>query len=240
MLDANLVRVSREFGEAMARWYESPEGRASLSRSRSGDWGAERDPIRLGQSKAGEYAVAVYFALDAKIAVKRSFGKADAGTDVKINSNLGSDVKTTPTWKRYMLWSREINDLYWSKQFDVLIGVSIDEDDWSQCWIEGWLTKQEFFDRKKIADGTNDEGRLSSGTWFIEKDELSDIDTLLTDSRRGFVGYDKEGRFVHYCHCGKWGSISIGASTLHDKLGTWFCQEHHPNERFRGPASSSG
>lgn len=44
--------------------------------------------------------------------------------------------------------------------------------------------------------------------------------------RAGFVGYDEGGHFVHYCHCGKWGSHSIGAFVLRGQLGTWYCAEH--------------
>lgn len=44
----------------------------------------------------------------------------------------------------------------------------------------------------------------------------------------GFVGYDKDGHFVHYCHCGKWGAFSVGASLLRNQLGTWYCLEHRP------------
>ena len=28
----------------------------------------------------------------------------------------------------------------------------------------------------------------------------------------GFVGYDEEGRFVHYCACGEWGSFGYNVS----------------------------
>jgi hypothetical protein len=44
----------------------------------------------------------------------------------------------------------------------------------------------------------------------------------------GFVGYDKAGRFIHYCHCGKWGSFGVGVALNKDQLGTWFCPEHKP------------
>lgn len=44
----------------------------------------------------------------------------------------------------------------------------------------------------------------------------------------GFVGYDKDGHFVHYCHCGKWGSHGVGVRLLKDQLGTWYCAEHKP------------
>jgi hypothetical protein len=44
----------------------------------------------------------------------------------------------------------------------------------------------------------------------------------------GFVGYDKDGLFVHYCHCSKWGDFGFNVSLRQDKLGVWFCREHKP------------
>lgn len=180
ILDANLVRISIAYGEAVVKWYASPEGRASASRSRSGIWGAESNPIRLGQGKAGEYAVAQFFGLDLETAVKRKFTVADNGHDIEITPSVLADVKTTPTFKRWMLWSLSVNDLYWEKRFNTLICVSVDEHDWSRCWIEGWMTKQEFFQSKKIANGTNDSGRLTIGTWFVDKSVLNNIKDLNT------------------------------------------------------------
>jgi hypothetical protein len=42
----------------------------------------------------------------------------------------------------------------------------------------------------------------------------------------GFVGYDADGRFVHYCHCGAWGAFGVGVALHKGKLGTWRCREH--------------
>jgi hypothetical protein len=179
ILDANLVRISRQYGEDLAKWYASPDGVRSASRSRSGGWGAETDPVRLGQSKAGEYSVAVYFNLNTKTSVNRVVSAADDGKDITVGS-IAIDVKTTPTWKSWLCWSLAVNDLYWKKKFDVLVGVSINDQDWSQCWIEGWLSKQEFYERKKIADGICDRGKLTAGTWFVEKRNLSDISCLIS------------------------------------------------------------
>jgi hypothetical protein len=44
----------------------------------------------------------------------------------------------------------------------------------------------------------------------------------------GFVGYDKDGHFVHYCHCGKFGPFGFGCFPREGKLGTWYCMEHKP------------
>jgi hypothetical protein len=51
----------------------------------------------------------------------------------------------------------------------------------------------------------------------------------------GFVGYDKDGHFVHYCHCGKWAAYGYGVRLLADQLGTWYCAEHRPRPSETSP-----
>ncbi|MBT1509480.1 hypothetical protein KIP88_03100 [Bradyrhizobium sp. SRL28] len=40
------------------------------------------------------------------------------------------------------------------------------------------------------------------------------------------IGFDEHGRFLHYCHCGAWGSRGVGFSFLKGRLGTWYCAAH--------------
>jgi hypothetical protein len=51
----------------------------------------------------------------------------------------------------------------------------------------------------------------------------------------GFVGYDKDGHFVHYCACGRWGDFGYGVRLLHGQLGTWYCREHRPVDDSTAP-----
>ena len=51
---------------------------------------------------------------------------------------------------------------------------------------------------------------------------------LTAEQRRGLVGYDKDGRFVHYCHCGEWGAFGYGVFLSRGQLGKWFCGNHRP------------
>lgn len=230
-VDPVLVEKARKWGEDMTKFYASKEGQKSPSRSRSGIWGAEKNPVRLGQSKTGEYAVASFYNLDPEPAVNLLVGIADKGDDIWVTKFFALDVKTNELFKYYMVWSKEANDLYWQKIFHALVCVSIDDQDWSRCWIEGWVTKQKFFDHKRVADGINDKGRLTPGTWFVGKSQLWDIELLsgyMATSQPGFVGYDHHGHFVHYCHCGQWGSFSTGVRLLKDQLGRWYCAEHRP------------
>ena len=49
----------------------------------------------------------------------------------------------------------------------------------------------------------------------------------IPEDRRGFVGY-VDGRFVHYCQCGEWGSHGVGVFLRRGQLGVWYCAEHKP------------
>jgi hypothetical protein len=45
----------------------------------------------------------------------------------------------------------------------------------------------------------------------------------------GYVGYDREGKFVHYCPvCGVFGAHGVGYFPREGKLGQWFCRDHKP------------
>lgn len=166
-----------QYGKDIVAWYDTPEGQRSLSRSVSGSWGVERDPVRQAHGKIGEIATALYFMLDPLRIVKLNVGDGgDGGKDLRLNNGLRLDVKTTmPPFK--LIWSMAINHLYLEKQFDVLVSVSIDELNFSNCWIEGWITKQDFYDKKEISNGIN--SNLTIGTWFMPKVVLSDMDILL-------------------------------------------------------------
>jgi hypothetical protein len=42
-------------------------------------------------------------------------------------------------------------------------------------------------------------------------------------SRAGFAG-----PFVHYCHCGAWGSFGVDVKLHKGEPGQWYCAEHYP------------
>jgi hypothetical protein len=48
------------------------------------------------------------------------------------------------------------------------------------------------------------------------------------DSKAGFVGHGKDGHFVHYCGCGRWGIFGYNYFPRQGKLGIWYCREHWP------------
>ena len=173
-IGAALAWEAKAFGHELVAWYAADKSRTE----RSGIWGGELDPVRIGISKAGEYAVAKLFGRDPARAVKRDTSKGpDKGSDVRCSPTLRADVKATAAGKLYAVWSLAVNDLYWEKVF---------------------------------ADGKNDEGRLTPGTWFLPKDAFEDIAILLRSVQRG-------SRFGGFCHC--------GAPGLYVDRG-WWCNDH--------------
>jgi hypothetical protein len=56
----------------------------------------------------------------------------------------------------------------------------------------------------------------------------------------GFVGYDQGGRFVYYCHCGRYGPFGFAVALTEGKLGTWYCFEHRPPEPPLLPRPAQG
>lgn len=167
------VSRGRQYGLDLVAHYAA--GGSPASRARSGDRGTESNPVLQARGKIGEVAVAIYFELDIETAVKWDVRFADSGSDITLANGVRLDVKTTlPPFN--LIWSRTINDLYWQKKFDVLVAVSIEEADFSCCHIEGWITKGGFYLHKQISDGVSP--RLESGTWFVRKRALSNIDDL--------------------------------------------------------------
>jgi hypothetical protein len=169
------IERAREHGHRLAQWYASPSGAASLSRTRSGDRGTEKNPARLGLGKLGEVVVAVHFNLPPETTVNwQHWHGGDGGADLVIGEKK-VDVKTTEAGKRWLVWSRNVNDLFYTKKFDVLAGVSVLEHDWTQAWVDGFISKQDFYIRKGIADGRGSGEGLERGTWFVPKAILIDI-----------------------------------------------------------------
>lgn len=168
------INRSRDWAMQLAEHYAA--GGSPRSRARSGNRGTERNIGRLTQGKVGECALALLLQLDPERSLNWQM-YADAGTDIVSPLGIAIDVKTTfPNFK--LIWSNNVNDLYHrEKRFDVLVSVSILDHAFENCWIEGYVLKDEFFERKQIADGTN--CGLEPDTWFMEKSELANIEELI-------------------------------------------------------------
>jgi hypothetical protein len=166
-----LVDRSKLFAEKLCAHFAS--GGSPASRAVSGDRGIESNPVLQAQAKIGECAAAILFGLNPLTEVKWNL-IPDKGSDLIVD-DVKFDVKTTlPPFK--LIWSRDVNHLYHSKEFDHLVSVSIDEKNWRECSIEGYMPKATFFERKKISDGKN--SRLEVDTWFMDKRDLYDMADL--------------------------------------------------------------
>jgi len=169
-ISARQVDYCWDFGERLKAHYA--RGGSPNSRTVSGPWQADQREFALG--KAAEVSAALFFGFDPnpgpRCPIKWSVDDGpDGGSDL-IAENIRVDVKgSTP--KGNLIWPLTKNGFYHAKRFDILLAVSVAErpiEDLSQCWIEGFVTKQEFFDRKKIA-GADAGPRLTPGTWYLEK-----------------------------------------------------------------------
>jgi DNA N-6-adenine-methyltransferase (Dam) len=59
-----------------------------------------------------------------------------------------------------------------------------------------------------------------------------DVSGMTAEQRRGLVGFDAQGRFLHYCDvCGEWGAFGYGAFPSKGRLGKWFCGAHRPSKQ---------
>ncbi len=180
LVPPELVQRAQQWGREMVAWYAT-DGAKSRSRSVSGSWGAETDPIRQAHSKIGEVSCALCFSLDPQkvVAWSASIG-GDGGRDMVLpNSGLRLDVKTTLPHRR-LIWSKAVNHLYELKSFDALVSISIDDFEPTRTWIEGWVGKSQFLREKQVADGKAIGRGLTEGTWFFEKKDLHNIDELLS------------------------------------------------------------
>lgn len=171
-LEQRWIDRCQSYAIALVAHYKA--GGSPNSLAVSGGRGTEYNVERQTLGKIGEVACAIFFGLDPEIAVKWEL-KPDRGSDVILPNEMRVDVKTTvPHYK--LIWSRTVNHLYESKEFDLLIAVSVDSVDRRICWIEGYMPKAMFLKRKHIADGKN--SGLEIGTWFMDKHELLDIEPL--------------------------------------------------------------
>jgi hypothetical protein len=58
----------------------------------------------------------------------------------------------------------------------------------------------------------------------------------MTQTLTSFVGYDKDGHFVHYCACGAWGDFGYDVRLLKGQFGKWYCREHRPVGDLTAPS----
>ena len=103
-------------------------------------------------------------------------GEPDPHWDVRFRVKR-VDVKQTGPGGRYLLWPISKNGEWHKRDFDVLV-LTIMREDGLGCSV-GWITKEEFFAKKKIA-GPNHP--LDEGTWYVDRDpDLHDMASFYRD-----------------------------------------------------------
>jgi hypothetical protein len=166
---AHWVERAWQFGRDLEAHYAA--GGSPNSAAVTGPWpiGAEE----FAHSKAGEVAAAVFFGFDPAMVLSWKGDRPDGGHDLVLpilGFELLIDVKASDPPKN-LIWPATKNSFYWDVNFHVLLSVSVDPDDISQTWIEGFCTKREFYQHKRIADGISSP-RLTAGTWWLPKNRL--------------------------------------------------------------------
>ena len=140
----------------------------------SGGRGTEFHAPRQAHGKIGECALAQAAGLNPLMVINWKH-RADNGTDIRLLNGWLVDVKTTLPNRR-LIWSVSVNHLFWCKSFTHLVSCTVEEDHHSRCWIEGYISKEEFFERKREFDGSDG---LDPFTWYMLKSELYDIHDAL-------------------------------------------------------------
>ncbi len=128
--------------------------------------------------------------------------------------------------------------------------VLASDDDYPRCVFHGWMTgltvatcriggRREIpgyvigVDHPEIKDCMMLKDDRYKIPWVNPIYAASWTKEHMTDAERagypnGFVGFDADGRFLHFCACGAEASFGYNVSLQEGKLGQWFCLDHQP------------
>jgi len=170
-LPADLATRCIDAGEKIVRIMANPQTRADAMCAALTTHGAERNPLVQADAKAAEVAMCLWAGFDPMYSVR--WLHADSGYDVAWFT-VRIDVKQTRHYYGRLIWSIGRNDLLASgkKDFDVMVLACGTIPEFDLC---GWITKHKFLANHRVADGSNG---LTKGTWFMEQDELREMDEL--------------------------------------------------------------
>ena len=184
---------------------------------------------RIWRGQIGECALALHlgFPVDPWVCFENV---PDNGYDLALpDKRTRIDVKTTvPPYR--LIWPLEGGEHYAAANFTHLVAVSVEDDSGGErCWIEGQVTKQEFLERKRVADGTCG---LEPNTWWMLKGELNALPAEWHARHQLNIG--------HRCHCGAWAYYGIGHSEMKGIQGLWFCGPHYREHKDAQHGSAKG
>jgi hypothetical protein len=119
---------------------------------------------------------------------------------------------------------------------DVHFYVSV-SNDMRHAAIISRKTRDSWYTTTALAQNTgNAESFYACPMGLVVFEQLDRQPQRGTDAERaghsnGFVGYDSEDRFVHYCRCGKDAGLGHGVRLAKGELGVWYCAEHNPQPK---------
>ena len=143
------------------------------------------------------------------------------------------DVKSTRPTGQFLLWSIRKNGLYDSKHFDCLVLTKVNPAGVGRS--VGYVPKQEFFERKKVAGKGH---QLDEGTWFMDELDLRPMSDFYR--RYAWRGNVDGPPLEWFCEtCGKPAPYGFDVS-VRKGIGTWYCREHRPATSIRSPIVVAG
>lgn len=172
-----LLEQSRDYGEKIVEDFQA--GRNSRSRAVGvPDHPIDNNVDMQTMGRVCEVAGCLALGLDADV-INWS-RRPDSGYDFQYHGDF-IDVKGTDHPNaQYLIWPVSKRFFFHEAPFNILMMVrALKPDDpfYGTAWVEGWITKEEFFRIKTVA--TYDEHRLSDGTWFVNKSRLNDMRDLI-------------------------------------------------------------
>ena len=163
VINDNDIARSKEYAARMIAGYAA--GRSEASRAVSSH-GAEKNIKLNATARMAEIAFCDWLGLDSDAALDWT-DKPDIGFDC-LAGEQRVDVKHTMRGN-CLIWPIRKNHIFATKKFDVFVLVV---GDWRAFYISGWCWKQHFDLYHSVADEAH---RLDSGTWYIKKDELNQM-----------------------------------------------------------------
>jgi hypothetical protein len=130
--------------------------------------GAEKDPQLQAVAVMAECILAVHL----NLSVERVFEAPPLRPWDILFGGQRIDVKQTGLHGRYLIWPKNKNGIYLSKDFDLLTLV---KNDWNVGHPQGWIGKQDFYRHKSIAGAGH---KLDPGTWHLDQSVLKPIESL--------------------------------------------------------------
>lgn len=169
--DKNLIARCEQYGHDIVDSFKRGENRGSLAVA--GDRGIERDPVKQGWARMAECSACFYFGLPMDGGHIRPWTPVpDEGWDIGYRKWL-MDIKHTPSLRhQYLVWSRDANQYYAAKRFDILVLVKGRPP---LFHVRGWIGKQDFYDESFVAGA---EHPLEPGTWAMHEERLEPMRLL--------------------------------------------------------------